>query len=148
MSSSSQSKFPISGKWRWPESYSHVTLGVHYLHHIQNNFCSNSSGDMMSIKTLINSPWLQHSVLVWSAVCEELAKMVNQEPKIISLPITPRSPAGLHTKTFAFRRVGVGGLCIPWVKDVLQWLFKKITNMVISQLEHPCEVKDLNIDFP
>lgn len=56
---------------------------------MQYHFCSSSSEDVMSITTLINYPQLQHGVLVWSAVCEKLGKMVNQEPKIILLPITP-----------------------------------------------------------
>lgn len=34
--------------------------------------------------------------------------MVNQESKIILLPITPWSPAGLHANTFACGGVGCG----------------------------------------
>lgn len=63
-----------------------------------------SSREVMSIKTLINCHYLHHRVTVWSAVlggdCKN--KMVNQEPKIIWLPIELWSPAGFHTE-------GVGG---------------------------------------
>lgn len=52
--------------------------------------------------------------------------MVNQEPKLICLPIAPWSPAGSDTEIFALGGAGGGGLCIPWVQDVLQWLFKRL----------------------
>lgn len=58
--------------------------------------------------------------------------MVNQEPKIIWLPITPWLPAGSHTKTFAFRVEG--GSASLECRLCCNGCFKRLpTYVVISQ---------------